>query len=89
MPRQVNLSTRALRDLRRIGPGPESQRIAAGLNALGRGDENLDVRAVEGKPGWLRLRIGDWRVLYIGDEDSWWVERIVSRGELTRAVASL
>jgi hypothetical protein len=51
MARQVNFSTRALRDLRRIGPGPESQRIAGGLNALGRGDENLDVRAVEGKPG--------------------------------------
>ncbi len=87
--RPVSFTARALRDLRRIGPGPEAQRIRATLEALARGEDNLDVRALEGSPGWLRLRVGDWRVLYTADERGWRVERIVSRGDLKRAVASL
>jgi hypothetical protein len=54
------------------------------------GSANLDAKAVEGSPPWLRLRIGDYRVLYRSvDEDRLWVERLVHHGDLDKAVASL
>ncbi len=60
----VELSGRAIRDLRRIGPGPERKRILTALEALADGAPNLDVKALQGCPPWLRLRAGDYRVLY-------------------------
>lgn len=85
----MRLGSRALRDLRRIGPGLEAARIRAALESLATGDENADIKAISGRPGWLRLRIGDWRILYIGEGDGWWVDRIVHRGDLERAIGSL
>lgn len=85
----MQLSGRALRDLRRIGLGPEAVRIRTALESLAVGEENLDIKAISGRPGWLRLRIGDWRILYIDAGDGWWVERIVHRSDLERAISSL
>jgi mRNA-degrading endonuclease RelE of RelBE toxin-antitoxin system len=85
----VELSKRGLRDLRRVGPGPEQTRIADALRSLEKGATNLDVKAIQGRSPWLRLRVGDYRVLYRPVDQGWWVERIVSRGDLDRAVATL
>lgn len=87
---EIVYARRAKRDLRRIGPGPEARRIVRALDELAAGAPNLDVKALQGRAPWLRLRVGDWRVLYreIGEGDLL-VGRIVPRGDLERAVDSL
>lgn len=49
----------------------------------------MDVKSLAGHPGWYRLRLGDWRVLYYSDPPGIVVERIVNRRDLERAVATL
>ena len=85
----VELSSRAMKDLRRLRRGASRQQLADALGALGAGAENLDVKPLEGRPGWHRLRSGDYRVLYRRDDDRIWVERIVDRRDLRRAVTTL
>jgi hypothetical protein len=65
------------------------RRLFEGLARLERREANLDIRPLAGHPGWLRLRVGDWRVLYRPGEAGWAVERIVDRKNLDRAVATL
>ncbi len=63
----VELSGKARRDLKRLGPGPQRKTI---VDALMVGLEpipppgNLDVKALEGAAPYLRLRVGDYRILY-------------------------
>jgi mRNA-degrading endonuclease RelE of RelBE toxin-antitoxin system len=88
----VELSPRAERDLRRIGRGPESRRIAAALDEELASDEppaNLDIVPLAGRAPWLRLRVGDWRILYRRTDAGVWVERILHRRDLMAAVATL
>ena len=44
--------------------GPQRRRVSDALESLAAGAENLDVKALAGRTPWLRLRVGDWRVLY-------------------------
>jgi len=89
MTTNVELSARAERDLRRIKRGPDRQRLVVALQALAGEAANLDVKALHGKAPWRRLRVGDYRVLYRPVEQGLWVERIVDRRDLDRAVATL
>jgi mRNA-degrading endonuclease RelE of RelBE toxin-antitoxin system len=75
--------------LRRIGAGPDRQRIVDGLRALDTGAANLDIKALEGRPQWRRLRIGDFRVLYRPTDEAMRVERIVNRRDLDKAIDTL
>jgi mRNA-degrading endonuclease RelE of RelBE toxin-antitoxin system len=63
----VELSSRAERDLRRLGSGPERKAIVdaltVGLVAVPP-PANLDVKLLKGVPPYLRLRVGDHRILY-------------------------
>ncbi len=59
------------------------------LRHLGDQTENLDVKPLQGRPGWWRLRVGDWRILYLADANGIVVERIVNRRDLERAVSTL
>jgi mRNA-degrading endonuclease RelE of RelBE toxin-antitoxin system len=63
----VELAPKAERDLRRIGPGPDRKAIidalTVGLIATPPPD-NLDVKALKSALPWLRLRVGDYRILY-------------------------
>jgi mRNA-degrading endonuclease RelE of RelBE toxin-antitoxin system len=86
---RILLSARAERDLRRLGPGPELDRIEAGLRRLIGSKPNLDIKPVTGSAPWLRLRIGDWRILYRPADDQILVARIVHRSELQRAIRTL
>jgi mRNA-degrading endonuclease RelE of RelBE toxin-antitoxin system len=67
MSNHVELASAAQRDLHRLGPGPQRERI---LEALVRGlaatpqPANLDAKPIVGASPWLRLRVGDYRVLY-------------------------
>ena len=89
MTTDVELSARAERDLSRIRRGPDRQRLVVALQALAGDAANLDVKALQGRAPWRRLRVGDYRVLYRPVEQGLWVERIVDRRDLERAVATL
>ena len=54
---RILLAARAVRDLRRLGAGPELDRMEAGLQRLSTGEPNLDITPVTGSAPWLRLRV--------------------------------
>ncbi len=95
-PSRIELAQRAVRDMRKMD-GPERRRIRAALRELVEDAANLDVKALAGRAPWLRLRVGDWRVLYrpLSEREAarggpgWLVARVVNRRELQRAVRSL
>ena len=88
MGHRVIVSSKARRDLRRIGAGSEARWILDKLVELGRDEQNLDVKALQGARPWLRLRVGDYRVLYaLAPGDVYEIERIVHRRDLDSAAA--
>jgi len=64
---QVELLHKAKNDLKRLGRGPDRKAV---IDALTVGlatippPGNLDVKALKGAAPWLRLRVGDYRILY-------------------------
>lgn len=86
------MSLRAERDLRRMGAGANRQRVRQALESLGENTPNLDIKALQGHSPWLRMRIGDYLILFRpiteGEEDerSYLVARIVHRRDLAQAV---
>ena len=93
----VILSRQAERDLRHLDRGEALMRIRAALSALAAEGRDLDVRSLAGAEPWLRLRVGDYRVLYrpigvdepVGPDVRWLMARIVHRRDLQRAVSTL
>ena len=98
---RIELSRRAQRDLRALKGTPEVARIIDALDRIARGAENLDAKALQGAAPWLRLRVGDFRVLYrpLTPEEvravpgsalaGFLVARVVNRRDLDRAIESL
>lgn len=67
MPAHVELSSRARRDLRRLGQGPDRKPVVDALTVslvAVPPPDNLDVVPLEGHAPWLRLRVGVHRILY-------------------------
>lgn len=60
-------SKAARRSLERL-PANLQQRIAAAVSALAGEPRPDGVAPVRSQPGCLRLRVGDWRVLYRVDD---------------------
>ncbi|HYY78825.1 MAG TPA: type II toxin-antitoxin system RelE/ParE family toxin [Actinomycetes bacterium] len=63
----VELSSKAGRDLKRLGSGPDRKAVIDALNvglAAIPQPGNLDIKALEGAAPWLRLRVGDYRIVY-------------------------
>jgi mRNA-degrading endonuclease RelE of RelBE toxin-antitoxin system len=95
----VELAPRAVRDLRRLRGSADLKRIRSGLEALGQSVPGLDIRPLEGRAPWRRLRVGDWRVLFrllaegehrqLGRRSIVLVARVIHRRELDRAVKGL
>jgi mRNA-degrading endonuclease RelE of RelBE toxin-antitoxin system len=90
---EVTLLPKAERDMRRVHTG-ERKRIADALRLLAAGAENLDVKALRGVTPWLRLRVGNYRVLCTVVPSSparsaLVVARIVDRRDLDRAIVTL
>lgn len=82
----------AERDLHQMGPGPERERVQDAIRHLADGHPSADVTAVKGAPGWLRFRVGPYRVLHYyvpPDRKIITVGRVVHRSELKRATAGL
>ncbi len=93
----VRLAPAAEKDIRGLSH-PERNRIREAFASLRRGDANLDVKALRGAAPWLRMRAGDWRVLYralssgevpSGAESGFLVARVVNRRDLEKAVRKL
>jgi mRNA-degrading endonuclease RelE of RelBE toxin-antitoxin system len=84
----VHLSRRAERDLRGL-PRSELVHIRQALLDLDAGAANLDVKPLSGAAPWLRLRSGDFRILYRPIDQGHLVARVVNRRELVRAVEAL
>jgi hypothetical protein len=50
-----------------MGPGPERRRILRALADTLEAEAspaNADIKVLIGSAPWLRLRVGDWRVIY-------------------------
>ena len=61
---RIELSRRAQRDLRSLRRSPDFSRALEGLDRLAEGGEILDIKALQGAAPWLRLRVGDERMIY-------------------------
>lgn len=79
--RQIVLSKQANKALIRM-PARQSVAILSQLDRLASDprDPRCDVRTLTGKPG-LRLRVGDWRVLFAVEDDVLFVNWIGPRGD--------
>jgi mRNA interferase RelE/StbE len=88
----VELSRRAVRDLDRLSKRAAT-RVADSLERLANDPRvsSLDVKALVGRRPWLRLRVGEHRVLFriSNDGQVLLVARVVDRRDLDLAVASL
>ena len=100
---RVELSKRAMRDLRRIDHAPRKRLLDLLENELAAEPQppNLDIKALVGRSPWLRLRRGEYRVVYRPLTDAelrglkateaagFLVERIVDRRDLEKAAGTL
>jgi mRNA interferase RelE/StbE len=89
--RGIEVSRRATRDLRKLAP-PDRRRVREALEALSDNAQNLDIKALANRQPWLRLRVGELRVIYRPEhaaEPSWLIARVIHRRELDRVIASL
>lgn len=86
---EVVFGREALKDRRRI-PAERVDEINARLQLIARGrTRNLDIKPLKGHKPWLRLRVGDYRVVYRQHGGVILVARVVSRQELDTAVDRL
>ena len=100
---RVELSKRALRDLRRIDRKNRKRLLdlLEGDLATEPHPANLDIKALTGRAPWLRIRRGEYRVLYrpltnnelqalnTTEKAGFLVERVIDRGDLERAASTL
>jgi mRNA-degrading endonuclease RelE of RelBE toxin-antitoxin system len=84
----VELASGAKRDLRRLDKQTR-YRIFDALRSLAKHAPNLDIKTLKGTQSALRLRVGECRVLYRRVGETWWIERIVDRPDLDRALPTL
>ncbi len=81
--KQIVFHRRAVKDRRQV-PSAILQRIDAALAEYARGPEQArNVRKLKGQDA-LRLRVGDWRVIFRDGGDEIIVQRIAHRREAYR-----
>jgi len=100
---RVELSTRAIKDLRRLDRSSRD-RIARVLRTELAADQrppNLDVVRLEGRAPWSRLRVGEYRVIFrplsaaelraleAEERVGVLVERLIHRRDLEKAIRRL
>jgi mRNA interferase RelE/StbE len=82
MPREIEIRSRAEKDLRRV-PKRDGKRIAEAIMTLSSGLHG-DVKRLTNFTPEYRLRIGDWRVLFEVEDDRIVIYRILHRREAYR-----
>lgn len=83
---EIEWTAPALRELRKLDK-PIARRVLTAITKLGGGPRPPGVRALTGQPsGTMRLRIGDYRVVYVVQDDLILVTvvRIAHRREVYR-----
>jgi mRNA-degrading endonuclease RelE of RelBE toxin-antitoxin system len=90
---QVQYSTRAAREIRKL-PAQDARRLRDAIERLAGGGEraeNLDIKVLAGRSPWLRMRVGDWRVIYrpVDPGPGYFVGRVINRRDLESAVKQL
>jgi mRNA interferase RelE/StbE len=63
----IEVAPAALRQLRKID-GTDRVRVIAAIDRLANQPRPAGVRALTGHPGLLRIRVGDYRVVYSVDD---------------------
>jgi mRNA-degrading endonuclease RelE of RelBE toxin-antitoxin system len=100
---RVELSRRALRDLRRIDHKDRRRMLDLLENELTAEPTpaNLDIKQLIGRAPWLRVRRGDYRIIYRAltqaelceldatEQAGYLVERVIDRGQLDHAASTL
>ncbi|MEO7804852.1 MAG: type II toxin-antitoxin system RelE/ParE family toxin [Actinomycetota bacterium] len=91
--REVELSARAAKDLRKVVAGQDRERLLRAMKeglTLDQWPPNLDVKTLKGAEPWMRMRVGDWRILFRQvDAGPVLVARVVNRKQLEEAVRTL
>lgn len=64
---QIFFATRAERDFRSLAPEVQ-RRLRPRIDTLARNPRPRGVKTLEGEEGLLRLRIGDYRIIYHVEE---------------------
>lgn len=79
--KRIAYSRSSLKVLTRM-PTNQSRLIRAKIESYAADPTNLanNVRALKGEPGYFRLRVGDWRVIFSEDGEVVGIVRIASRG---------
>jgi len=87
---QVELSPRALRDLKSMEKGAAS-RILSGLSVLEMSalPGPPVIRKVRGRDATWRLRVGEYRALFERGTEGWVILRVVGRKDLEKALRNL
>lgn len=98
----ISFAPRAERDYRDLISNQASRKqVDKALDGLTVGAANLNIKAVSGRPPWLRMRAGDYRVLCrpltgnelaargVAETTGYIVARVIHRSELHRAIATL
>jgi mRNA interferase RelE/StbE len=83
MERQIEIRTKAEKDLRRI-PKADGERITRAILAL-RAGLTGDVKRLTNFTPEYRLRVGEWRVLFEVESDKIVIYRILHRREAYRS----
>lgn len=83
--RQVDYSKASLKTLKTL-PKPTAERIRAKMQQYADDPRSLaaNVKALEGEGNMLRMRVGDWRVLFTEDLQVVGVVRVAPRGSAYR-----
>ena len=91
----VLLAKRALP--RSLGDAPPPEVAAAlaqlpgafGQLGLAAGDASLNIKALKGQPGLYRLRVGDWRAVFVKTGEGFLVAAIGLRKDIYERVARM
>lgn len=81
--RKIAYSKDAAKALKRI-PANEAKRIRGKIEQYAADPESLanNVITMKGKPGYFRLRVGDWRIIFGDDGTVISIVRIAPRGNV-------
>lgn len=81
--RRVTFSKAATKSLRRLPP-KTAELIVGKVELYARDPQTLaaNVKALRGMPGLMRLRVGDWRVIFTEDLEVVAVSAVAARGDV-------
>ena len=79
--KQIIYNRKALKTLRKMD-GVTAERIVGKIETLARTPQALanNIRALKGAEGLMRLRVGDWRIIYAENGTVLAITRIAPRG---------